>query len=261
MEMLEGKNLNQTVRKGGPMPPSRAIPIVSQSCHALHEAHQLGIVHRDLKPENIFICQQPGMEDYPKVLDFGLAKVTEAQMSSGSMVLTQEGMVFGTPEFMSPEQARGTPLDARSDIYSLACILYECLTGKLPFMASTPMEYVGKHVTAAPIPLSERVPGRTFAPGLWAVILKALAKNPDDRHQTAFELAEALAPYAHDEMGAVAPPVTAPARVEPAGAQLQASGPPRAETVATPKTLIWVALACMVIGGLGAVLLMSALGK
>ena len=99
------------------------------------------------------------------MLDFGLAKVTERQMQPGSVILTQEGMVFGTPEFMSPEQAQGKTLDARSDIYSLAVILYEVLTGKLPFSARTPMEYIQKHVTDPIIPLSERVPERKFAAG------------------------------------------------------------------------------------------------
>lgn len=258
MEMLEGKNLNQTVRKGGPMSPARAIPIVSAACRALHEAHEMGIVHRDLKPENIFVCQEPE-KDHAKVLDFGLAKVTEAQMRPGSMILTQEGMVFGTPEFMSPEQARGSTLDARSDIYSLACILYEALTGKLPFIAKTPMEYVGKHVTAAPIPLSDRVEGRTFPEGLGKVIEKALAKNPADRFQTAIELAEALEPYA-DESGHSAPPPIV--SVTPAQ-KLSSAAPVGAEAAAGPSlaTLVGVAVACMVLGGVGAFLLMSLLGK
>lgn len=256
MEMLEGKNLNQTVRKGGPMSPSRAIPIVCAACRALHEAHEMGIVHRDLKPENIFVCEQPE-KDYAKVLDFGLAKVTEAQMRPGSMILTQEGMVFGTPEFMSPEQARGSTLDARSDIYSLACILYEALTGKLPFIAKTPMEYVGKHVTAAPIPLSERVEGRTFPEGLGKVIEKALAKNPADRFQTALELAEALEPYA-DPTGATAPPPLVAPRSSPEASAVPAPGPTAGPSA---TTLVGVAVACMVLGGVGAFLLMSLLEK
>ena len=165
MEMLEGKNLNQTVRREGPLPVERAIPILTNVCGALQEAHDIGIVHRDLKPENIFLCKQGGLTDYAKVLDFGLAKVTEQQMRPGSIILTQEGMVFGTPEFMSPEQAQGQTLDARSDIYSLAIILYEALTGKLPFHAKTPMEYIQKHVMQTPIPLGERVEGKTFPPG------------------------------------------------------------------------------------------------
>ena len=146
------------------------MPILIQVCGALQEAHLQGIIHRDLKPENIFLSTNGGLRDYPKVLDFGLAKVTERELRPGSIMLTQEGMVFGTPEFMSPEQAQGKPLDARSDIYSLAVILYEVLTGKLPFDAKTPMEYIQAHVTKPPIPLDERVPGKKFPPGLGAVI-------------------------------------------------------------------------------------------
>lgn len=196
MEYLEGKNLNQVVRKEGPLPVERAIPVLMQVCGALQEAHLQGIVHRDLKPENIFLSTNGGLKDYPKVLDFGLAKVTERELRPGSIMLTQEGMVFGTPEFMSPEQAQGKVLDARSDIYSLATILYEVLTGKLPFEAKTPMEYIQFHVTKPPIPLDQRVPGRSFPPGLAEVIAKALEKKPEARYASAEEFAEALKPYA-----------------------------------------------------------------
>ncbi len=196
MEYLEGRNLNQTVRKGGPIPVERAIPLLVAVCGALDEAHHMGIVHRDLKPENIFLCRVGNIPDYPKVLDFGLAKVTERQMRPGSIVLTQEGMVFGTPEFMSPEQAQGKTLDPRSDIYSLAVILYEVLTGKLPFNAKTPMEFIQKHVLEIPISINERVEGMTFPVGLWEVLQKALAKRPDDRFQSAGEFALALETFA-----------------------------------------------------------------
>jgi serine/threonine protein kinase len=205
MELLEGRNLNQTVRKEGPLPPERAIPVLVQVCGALQEAHSMGIVHRDMKPENIFLCRQAGLTDFPKVLDFGLAKVTERQMRPGSLILTQEGMVFGTPEFMSPEQAQGKTLDARSDIYSLAVILYESLTGKLPFSARTPMEYIQRHVMQPPIALNQRVPEIQFAVGLEQVIAKALAKNPDQRYQTATEFAEAMRPYGVREVHFQAP--------------------------------------------------------
>ncbi len=141
MEFLEGKNLNQTVRGEGPFPVERALPVIIQVCGALEEAHRAGIIHRDLKPENIFLCQSAGMKDFPKVLDFGLAKVTEREMRPGSIILTQEGMVFGTPEFMSPEQAQGKTLTPASDQYSLAVILYEVLTGKLPFEAKSAMDF------------------------------------------------------------------------------------------------------------------------
>lgn len=264
MELLEGRNMNQTVRREGPMDPERAIPILIATCQALHEAHEMGIVHRDLKPENIFICKQAGMVDYPKVLDFGLAKVTEAQMRPGSLILTQEGMVFGTPEFMSPEQARGQTLDPRSDIYSLACILYEALTGKLPFDAKTPMEYVGKHVTATPIPLNQRVEGRTFPEGLWKVIERALAKQRDDRYQTALEFADALAPFSGraetpppasvQEQPPSENPVSAPAVASTGAGSAPSQGP-------SARLLIGVAFICMVLGGVGAVLLMNLLDQ
>src|SRR5580704_3547102 len=166
MEFLEGKNLNQTVRAEGPFPYQRALPVLIQACGALDEAHNQGIIHRDLKPENVFLCQQAGIKDYTKVLDFGLAKVTEREMRPGSIILTQEGMVFGTPEFMSPEQAQGKPLTPASDTYSLAVILYEVLTGKLPFEAKTAMEYIQAHVSAVPIPIDVRA-GKKFPPLLW----------------------------------------------------------------------------------------------
>jgi serine/threonine-protein kinase len=192
MEYLEGRNLAQTVRAEGPMDPERAIPIMVQVCGALEEAHAKGIIHRDLKPENIFLTNVGGIPDFPKVLDFGLAKVTDREMRPGSLILTQEGMVFGTPEFMSPEQARGEKLDGRSDIYALGLILYELLTGKLPYDASQPMEYLQRHLKEPPIPLHLRAPHRRFPPGLWEVIQKALAKHPAQRFQTAGEFAQAL---------------------------------------------------------------------
>src|SRR6202453_2702187 len=114
MEYLDGKNLNQTVRVEGPFATERALPILIQSSGALDEAHKAGIIHRDLKPENIFLVQSTSHRDFPKLLDFGLAKVGEQQMRPGSVVLTPERMVFGTPEFMSPEQAQGKTLTASS---------------------------------------------------------------------------------------------------------------------------------------------------
>ena len=201
MEHLVGQNLAQLVRAEGAMKPKRAIRIMIQVCSALEEAHQAGIVHRDLKPENIFVTTQGGIRDFPKVLDFGLAKVTERQMRPGSMVLTQQGMVFGTPEFMSPEQAHGKTLDARSDIYSLGIILYELLTGKLPFDAKQPIEYIQLHVNATPIPLSERLPGATFPPGLEDVIMASLAKKPEERYASAADFAAALDSVLQAEAG------------------------------------------------------------
>jgi serine/threonine-protein kinase len=232
MEFLEGRNLNQTVRAEGPFPVARALPILIQVCGALDEAHQAGIIHRDMKPENLFLCQQGRLRDYPKVLDFGLAKVTEREMRPGSLILTQEGMVFGTPEFMSPEQAQGAVLTPSSDLYSLAVILYEVLTGKLPFDGKGSMDFIQLHVNGTPIPLSERVPGLQFPPLLDQVMARALAKKPQDRFSSASDFALALQavldgkPALPPDLARRAEP-PAPPNV-PASAHAYPSGAPRA---------------------------------
>jgi serine/threonine-protein kinase len=280
MEYLDGKNLNQTVRSEGPMPLERGLPILIQACNALEEAHRAGIIHRDLKPENIFISQMGGMKDFAKVLDFGLAKVTEREMRPGSVILTQEGMVFGTPEFMSPEQAQGKALTPGSDIYSLAVILYEVLTGKLPFDARNPMEFIQLHVTTKPKPINERVPGKTFPPLLWTVLSRALEKKSEDRYQSAAEFAHALqavlnglnevppfgdeaarpklpsgatVPPPHFQQGVAQPPpgaIPAPARASPQPRQ-QASSKP------SIGLLVGIAVAFLVVGAVLAAIVLK----
>jgi serine/threonine-protein kinase len=250
MEHLVGQNLAQLVRAEGAMEPKRAMRIMIQVCSALEEAHQAGIVHRDLKPENIFITTQGGIRDFPKVLDFGLAKVTERQMRPGSMVLTQQGMVFGTPEFMSPEQAHGKTLDARSDIYSLGIILYELLTGKLPFDAKQPIEYIQLHVNATPIPLSERHPDTTFPPGLEEVLMAALAKKPEERYASAAEFAAALDSVLQAEAGEGGPislPTPIPAVPVPVPEPL-AERPRGPEQAKTPWIMLGVGVVLAVAG-------------
>ena len=273
MEYLDGRNLAQLVRADGPMDPERALNVMIQVCGALEEAHQSGIVHRDLKPENIFLTMQGGISDYPKVLDFGLAKVTERQMRPGSLILTQEGMVFGTPEFMSPEQARGEPLDGRSDIYSLGIILYELLTGKLPFDAKQPMDFINMHINEQPIPLSERAPDREFPPGLEHVIGKSLGKKPDDRYQTAAEFGPALRDVIRGKLitGVMRalppsrPPDTpeppAPKPVEPRSSAVSTERPPGAAADATslpgPSRAHWIVFAAGLLLALGGVVALA----
>jgi serine/threonine protein kinase len=283
MEFLEGKNLNQTVRADGAFPWERALPILIQACGALDEAHKMGIVHRDLKPENVFLCQQGGMKDYPKVLDFGLAKVTEREMRPGSIILTQEGMVFGTPEFMSPEQAQGKVLTAGSDIYSLAVILYEVLTTKLPFEAKTAMDYIQAHVTAKPIPIHERT-GKTFPPLLWPVIARALMKEPEERYASAADFATAMqavlagateipASLTPPAPVAVPPPVSVPvppppkppvsvpvrgvASTKPEGASAKLARETANDRGAPIGLLVGVAAACLILGVLITVVAMK----
>jgi len=261
MEMLEGRNLNQAIRKDGRMPVGKAVSLLVQVCNALQEAHELGIVHRDLKPENIFLCTQGELHDVPKVLDFGLAKVTEQQMQPGSLILTQEGMVFGTPEFMSPEQAQGRTLDARSDIYSLAVILYEALTGKLPFVSRTPMEFIQKHVSEPIIPLGERVPGLEFPPGLAEVVAKALAKKPAQRYQSASEFAGALLPYQAGPGTPAPPSLVSPASVARVQAGALASAPQAQSQRTRVPVLVAVGLVCLVLGGILTVLFLHFVSK
>jgi serine/threonine protein kinase len=256
MEHLDGKNLNQTVRADGPMAAERALPILIQACGALEEAHRAGIVHRDLKPENIFLCTQGGIRDFAKVLDFGLAKVTEREMRPGSIILTQEGMVFGTPEFMSPEQAQGRTLTPASDIYSLAVILYELLTGKLPFDARSPLEFLQLHVAAQPIPLGERAPEASFPTGLAEVIAKALLKRPEDRYASAADFGAALKVLAPPGKGltAIMPvpalPATARRSIQP-----RATGP-EAAGLRGVGFIVGVAAACLLMGVVLAVAVM-----
>jgi eukaryotic-like serine/threonine-protein kinase len=249
MEYLEGKNLNQTVRREGPMTVDRALPIIIQACAAIEEAHRAGIVHRDLKPENIFLCNQGVLKDFPKVLDFGLAKVTEREMRPGSLILTQEGMVFGTPEFMSPEQAQGDVLTPGSDIYSLAVILYEMLTGKLPFDANNPVEYLQLHVAAKPIPLDKRIPGVRFPEGLSEVVAKALSKNVADRYKSAASFAAALKTFATLSKGALQ---ALPTPLQPESRPPPGLGAPSVRTAKTKRVGIQmiaaVAVACLVAG-------------
>lgn len=192
MEYLAGIDLARLVRRDGPVEINRAIRIMIQVLGALEEAHSVGVIHRDLKPENILLTEQGGIRDFPKVLDFGLAKIRESKPRPGSLVLTREGMVFGTPEFMSPEQARGETLDARSDIYSVSLIFYELVTGLLPFPKSKPMEYISHHINTAPTPISERDPKIVLPKSLDAIVLRALEKDRDKRYASAKEFAEAL---------------------------------------------------------------------
>ena len=225
MELLEGKNLHGVVRSSGPLAPARALRIVAQAAFALDEAHLSGIIHRDLKPENLFVCAKGPTNDFVKVLDFGLAKVSPREVGPESIQLTKEGMVFGTPEFMSPEQAQALPLSPASDVYALAVILYETLTGKLPFDARSPNDFLKMHASAPPIPLDERVDGLKFPQALVQLVERALAKRPEDRFSSAAEFGDALLALATD--------ISLPSSIS----LLPASAPPAATSVAASAKL------------------------
>lgn len=183
MEYVEGRSLREVIETEGALPPERAVEIASDVCTALHFAHQQGIVHRDIKPANIAIS--PGGQT--KVMDFGIARRSR---DSGQTV-TQTGTVIGTAAYLSPEQAQGLPVDARSDVYSMGIVLYEMLTGEVPFKGENAVSVVYKQVRENPAPPSELNPD--VSPDLDAVVMKALAKAPDNRYQSADEMRADLA--------------------------------------------------------------------
>jgi serine/threonine-protein kinase len=180
MEYVNGVTLRDVVREDGPMDPAHAIEVIADACQALDFSHQHGIVHRDVKPANIMISTAGAV----KVMDFGIAR-TLADTTGGNR-LTQTAAVIGTAAYLSPEQASGETVDARSDVYSLGCVLYEILTGEPPFVGDSPVAVAYQHVRKDPAPPSQRRDG--VSPELDAVVLKALAKNPENRYPSAAEM-------------------------------------------------------------------------
>jgi serine/threonine-protein kinase len=189
MEFLQGEALVDRLKRTSPLEVSRALAIAIQVTDALGASHQHGIIHRDLKPENIFLITKGHSADFVKVLDFGLAKLTQGDDKVSHK--TRTGSVMGTPYYMSPEQCEGKAnIDHRSDIYSLGVILFEMLTGKIPFGGEGYGEIIVKHITA-PVP-SPRAINLRLPYSVEAIILRALAKRRDDRFQTMAEFAAAL---------------------------------------------------------------------
>ncbi len=189
MEFVEGKDLADLLSEQGALPPERAASILMSVLDALAEAHALGVIHRDLKPENIILRRHRSGRDFVKVVDFGLAMVVRNEDASG---ITQPGAVCGTPDYMAPEQARGQEVDARADLYAVGVLLFEMLTGKLPYEDGSPTAVVLRHLhDPVPDPL-QVAPERGIPPALAAVARKAMAKAPPERFQSAEQMREAL---------------------------------------------------------------------
>ncbi len=192
MEFLHGKSLADQLEKNGAMTPERVQNILEQVCGSLEEAHARGIVHRDLKPDNVVLVERAGKKDFVKVLDFGIAKRSKEE-DKDEQKLTQQGMVLGTPPYMSPEQFTGRPIDSRSDIYSLGVMAYEMLSGALPFKANTAWEWATQHMTQPPIAIESLAAASRATESMRAALRRALAKSPDDRFQTVREFVDAFA--------------------------------------------------------------------
>lgn len=188
MEYLEGTDLKGVVKAEKILPWSRARDIALQICAGLAVAHAQGFIHRDLKPDNVYLIRDESGKEIVKILDFGIAKI----ISDEAHDATQTGVLLGTPEYMSPEQAEDKVLDARSDIYALGVILYRMLVGRVPFQSKAFMTVLAKHIQEKPMPPREAAPEAGITAAQEAVILKCLAKKPEERYQSADALAAAL---------------------------------------------------------------------
>ena len=188
MEFVEGEALTDILKRDGALPPERAGEIVRQTAEALSVAHDMGIVHRDLKPDNIMLAKFRDGSDCVKVVDFGIAKAAGVEAQK----VTKTGLVIGTPEYMSPEQIAGDPLDARSDIYSLGLVAYNILTGRLPFNSKTAQESVIMRLTEPPMRLAQTRPQIAWTPAVQQVMDKALQRDAALRYSSANEFGRAL---------------------------------------------------------------------
>ena len=229
LELLRGTSLRDEISRG-PIPLGRALRILRGIASGVSAAHLKGVVHRDIKPENVMLVERDGEPDYVKVLDFGIAKVDPSVAAApGGKVLTRVGTVFGTPEYMAPEQAVGDTVDARADLYAIGVVFLEMLTGKCPF-AGNPLSILRERILAVGPPDMSSVTD----PGARALVARLLTRQPDDRMQTATELLAAIDALADERRGGSLPPALGPA---PEGIGASATtNPVLVTTTATPTT-------------------------
>jgi serine/threonine protein kinase len=197
MELIAGSTLRALLaeHRAG-MWGRRAVGIALQVCSALAAAHDVGVIHRDLKPGNVLLTRHNGFEDFVRLIDFGVAKLNPF-VDTISVASTVPGTMVGSPTYMAPEQIRGRPVDPRTDVYGLGVMLYEMLSGRVPFVGEVLQEVLAGHVCRPPRPLRELDHlAEPVEPALEAVVLRCLAKSPDDRHQDMRQLSGALRPFA-----------------------------------------------------------------
>lgn len=209
MEYLEGETLANRLDTNGIVYWETMVRIATQICHSLTEAHALGLVHRDLKPENIMLMPVAGDPNFVKVLDFGIAKMQKDPAKPGEASLTETGMIMGTPTYMSPEQAKGDPIDARSDVYSLGIMMYEAMTGHPPFHDETAMKVLVAHIKDPPQAFPRTGMSDEPPPDIEKVVMQCLEKDPSRRPQSTTQLVDRLVTAARRarDMASFAPPV------------------------------------------------------
>jgi eukaryotic-like serine/threonine-protein kinase len=240
MEFVNGRTLKEILNAEGPLMPRRALEISADICAALEFSHRHGIIHRDIKPGNVMLTQTGQV----KVMDFGIARA----LASGASTMTQTSAVIGTAQYLSPEQARGEAVDARSDVYATGCVVFELLTGHPPFVGDNPVSVAYQHVREDPKPPSEF--NRDVTPDIDAVVLKALAKNPLNRYQSAAEMRADLlraaagrpvlaTPLLPAEPTAMMPP---PPQMGPNGSRTRVGNPQRR------RASTWVMVALSILG-------------
>ena len=255
MEFIRGISLDDEIQNKGAMDVARACHIAIQVCGSLEDAHNNSIIHRDLKPENVMLCERAGETDVVKVLDFGIAKIMEDESQDQRKALTKTGMVFGTPQYMSPEQIRGEKVDNRTDIYSLGVMLYQMLTGALPFTAETPMGLLTKHLMDTPPPLE---PHGVPAP-VAAAVMASLEKEASARPQSMRDFGRMLSDAAGIARGTVQQVAAGPsATTVPQTAVVAPTSKKRPDSSAAsapekkPFPVIFAVIAAVVLAGGGA---------
>lgn len=276
MEWLVGKPLSDALEEVGHLPPARVAHITRQICYGLREAHNLGLVHRDLKPENVFLVESGGDPDFAKILDFGIAKAVEGQaLSERRTKLTEMGATLGTPWYMSPEQACALDLDRRSDLYSLGVMMYEMLSGELPFDGDVGMKVLMQHVNDLPPPLPESVGGVGIPEDLRDLTMQLLEKKPSLRPADAEEVANRLkrsaarwtSPHLAAQTPAYRSTAEAATQTSPAVEQAKVAPAPVAPAIASPAPrgrgglIAFLVIALLAAGGAAAYFALSDRGS